>query len=161
MVELRALDPSDGEAARALHGLRQRAYTQEAELLGVAPASFPPLQQQLWELQSGNESHLGAFQDRQLVGAISWAADDDDAAAQWITALVVDPAQQRQGVATLLLHALDHLNGGAPLTVQTATANAPAMALYQGFGFRPLQRWAGSAGLGLVKLRRDGNLNKR
>jgi len=154
MFDLRPLDLSDADMAHALQALRRAAYTQEAELLGIAPQAFPPLQQQLWELQSGNESHLGAFRERQLGGAISWAADDDDAAAQWITALVVAPDWQRQGVATRLLHALDLLNGRAPLTVQTAAANAPAMALYHGFGFQALRRGPSTSGGVLVKLRR-------
>lgn len=141
------LDPSAD--VDALLALRRLAHGQEAALLGIAAETFPPLQQQRWELQASNESHLGAWCDGQLVGAISWAADEEDPAAQWISSLVVDPAEQRQGVATRLLYALDQLNRGRPLTAWVPAGNAPALGLAEAQGFRRLGR-----AQALIKLRR-------
>lgn len=151
--ELRPLDLSDTDLAFDLHQLRQAAYAQEAALLGLNAAHFLPLQIGPRELMASNELHLGAFQGHRLVGAIAWGADEEDPAAQCISALVVAPEAQRRGVATRLLHALVVLNGRGPLTVQTAQRNAPALALYEAYGFQTQRRWLSPEGLRLQRLR--------
>ena len=148
VYQLLPLDPT--AEVDELLALRRLAHGQEAVLLGIAPEAFPPLQQQRWELQASNESHLGARRDGRLVGAISWAADEEDPAAQWISSLVVDPAEQRQGVATRLLFALDQLNRGRPLTIWVAAGNGPALGFAEAMGFRRLGRVQAQ-----IKLRRS------
>jgi ribosomal protein S18 acetylase RimI-like enzyme len=151
--ELRPLDLSDTDLAFDLHQLRQTAYGQEAALLGLSAERFPPLQVGPRDLMASNELHLGAFQGRRLVGAIAWGADEEDPAAQHISALVVAPEAQRRGVATRLLHALVMLNGRGPLAVHTAQLNAPALALYEAYGFQAQRRWLSNEGLRLLRLR--------
>lgn len=148
LYQLLPLDPAVD--VDELLALRRLAHGQEAELLGIPADAFPPLQQQRWELQASNESHLGAWRGGRLVGAISWAADDDDPAAQWISSLVVDPAEQRQGVATRLLYALDQLNRGRPLTIWVMTGNTPALGFAKAMGFAQL-----GLAQGRIKLRRS------
>jgi [ribosomal protein S18]-alanine N-acetyltransferase len=51
--------------------------------------------------------------------------------------VAVDPAWRRQGTATRLLTALlGRVGQDAKLTLEVRTSNAPAIALYQRFGFR-------------------------
>ncbi len=74
------------------------------------------------------------FDDKTLVGVIS-VGPDEDPEAQNITSLVVHPARQREGIASILLHTLIENFGADPMTVQTAAKNLPALALYAKFGF--------------------------
>jgi ribosomal protein S18 acetylase RimI-like enzyme len=162
LPRLAPLDAQDAGRATELHALLQRAYTQEAALLGVDPAQFPPLQHPVHALQAGGEDWIGAWQDgalgAELVGALSLHADADDDAVNCIGALAVDPAHQRRGIATLLLHAAFASQGGrSPFSVQVAQANAPAMALLAQAGFREWRRWSDAVGgqrLRFVKLLR-------
>jgi [ribosomal protein S18]-alanine N-acetyltransferase len=51
--------------------------------------------------------------------------------------VAVDPARRRQGIATsLLTELLDRVGDEAKLTLEVRTSNAPAIALYERFGFR-------------------------
>ncbi len=143
---IQPLDPSEATTARALMALCREAYSQEAELLGVASKDHPPLQRSQWTLQTSSESWLGCFDGDSLVGALSVHADPDDESAQRLGDLAVKPQRQREGAATLLLHALLLAQGGAPLSVQLAALNAPALALLAKHGFREHQRWAAPLG---------------
>lgn len=161
LPQLAPLDASEASTASDLHALLQAAYTQEAQLLELDAAQFPPLQRRVHELQTSDEAWIGAWQAGELVGALSLHADGDDEAVTCIGALVVHPAQQRRGIATLLLHAAFSSQGAhTPFSVQTAQANAPALALYREAGFKEWRRWAQDVGgqrLKLIKLLRRGN----
>jgi len=51
--------------------------------------------------------------------------------------VAVDPAARRQGLATMLLEEmLDRAGSDAPYTLEVRTSNAPAIALYERFGFK-------------------------
>jgi len=155
--EFLPLDPSEAGQARRLHALMQLAYRQEAELLGLGD-DFPPLRRSAHELQGSGECWIGAEADGELVGALGFYPDEDDEALTRIGALVVRPQQQRQGVASCLLHALlANVSDQARLTVQTAQANAPALAFYRQAGLKEVRRWQErwpGGQLGLVKLLR-------
>jgi GNAT superfamily N-acetyltransferase len=143
---IQPLDPSEAATARALMALCHEAYTQEAQLLGVPASDHPPLQRSQWALQTGGEGWLGCFDGPNLVGALSVFADPDDESAQRLGDLAVAPLRQREGAASLLLHALLLAQGSAPFTVQLPARNAPALALLAQHGFREHQRWAAPAG---------------
>ena len=52
--------------------------------------------------------------------------------------IAVEPDARRRGVATLLLgEMLERAGADAPYTLEVRTSNAPAIALYERFGFRP------------------------
>ncbi len=52
--------------------------------------------------------------------------------------IAVDPAARRRGIATQLLREmLERAGSDAPYTLEVRTSNAPAITLYEGFGFRP------------------------
>jgi ribosomal protein S18 acetylase RimI-like enzyme len=138
--------------ATQIHAVLMLAYAQEAELLQVQ--NFPPLQQTAADIQASDEFFLGRFNDQELIGVVSVRPDDEPGQIH-IATLVVHPAHQRRGVARALLANALQRAAGATFSVSTAAKNAPALALYQQFGFAAY-RWGtiGSEGLALVKLRR-------
>lgn len=148
---LAPLDPAD--LAQPLFALWQAAYAQEAALLGLEPGRHAALRLGLRDLVGGSDTWLGCWQEGELVGALAWGADEDDPAAQRLSALIVAPDWQRRGVATRLLHALRLLVGRGPLVVHLAAANAPALALFEALGWQLQRRWLGPEGLRLLRLK--------
>ena len=140
------------KVATQIHAVLMLAYAQEAELLKVQ--NFPPLQQSAADIQASDEFFLGSFNDQELIGVVSVRPDDEPGQIN-IASLVVNPAHQRCGVARALLTNALQRAAGTPFSVSTAAQNAPALALYQQFGFEAY-RWGtlGNEGLALVKLRR-------
>lgn len=143
--------------ATQIHAVLMLAYAQEAVLLGVE--YFPPLQQTAADIQRSDEFFLGGFDtphlaEGALLGVISVRPDDEPGQIN-IACLVVHPAHQRRGVARALLSDALQRAPAAVFSVSTAAKNAPALALYQQFGFEPY-KWGtiGEEGLALVKLRR-------
>jgi ribosomal protein S18 acetylase RimI-like enzyme len=140
------------DIARELHAIQMAAYRQEAALLGAV--DFPPLARSVADLAQSCESYLGAYIGDELVGAIG-TCRDEEAQGINIASLVVSPAHQRRGVARTLLAEVAAQHAGVELTVQTGAANAPALALYEGFGFTESRRWrVGDPPLELVRLKR-------
>jgi ribosomal protein S18 acetylase RimI-like enzyme len=142
--------------ALQIHAVLMLAYAQEAALLEVK--NFAPLEQTAGDIEASDDFFLGIFQDQQLLGVISVRPDDEPRQVN-IASLVVHPAQQRQGVARALLTDALQRAEAATFSVSTAAKNAPALALYQQFGFEAyrwgtLQGTAGEEALALVKLRR-------
>lgn len=153
LPRLAPLDAQEAAQATALHGLLQAAYTQEAVLLGIDPAQYPPLQHPVHALQAGSEDWIGAWQDGALVGALALHADALDEGVNAIGAIAVHPTQQRRGIGTLLLHAAFASQGGrAAFSARVAQGNAPALALLAQAGFRERGRYAEE--LGGQRLRR-------
>ena len=66
LPQLAPLDASEASTASDLHALLQAAYTQEAQLLELDPAQFPPLQRRVHELQTSDEAWSGAWQAGEL-----------------------------------------------------------------------------------------------
>jgi ribosomal protein S18 acetylase RimI-like enzyme len=76
-----------------------------------------------------------------------------------IVNLAVDPAAQRQGIGTALLHAAEHALPGGDMTLMVQTGNAPARALYQRVGYEeesdhPHYYGPGRPGIKMRKARR-------
>jgi ribosomal protein S18 acetylase RimI-like enzyme len=73
-----------------------------------------------------------------------------------IASLVVDPPRQRRGIGHRLLAWAVEAQGSGVMSVQTAAANAPALALYARFGFRIVREWTTEGdGIALVALSRE------
>jgi ribosomal protein S18 acetylase RimI-like enzyme len=155
------IDHRDPAMAGRIHAVWAQAAAQEAALL---KATLPP---------SGAASvaaraafFLGAWDSDDLLGALA-LGPGDEAGQLAITTLVVAPAWQRQGIArTLLAEALRRADAraGTVVTVVTAVANAPALALYRGCGFVEQRRGViesvvgnggGGESLLMVQLRRS------
>lgn len=138
--------------ATQIHAVLLLAYAQEAVLLGVK--NFPPLKQTAADIQASEEFFLGSYDGQALIGIISVRPDDEPGQIN-IASLAVHPAHQRKGVARALLTDALQRADGATFSVATAAKNAPALALYEQFGFMAC-RWGtiGNEALALVKLRR-------
>jgi len=140
------------EIAAAILSVLKPAYTQEARLLGAT--DFPPLQRTAADLADSDDFHLGAWLGDTLVGALALGPDDEPDQL-CIGTLVVHPEHQRCGVARALMQDLLQRTEGMTLTVATGSANAPALALYAGFGFIAYRHGVvGNGRISLVKLRR-------
>lgn len=149
---IKYVDHREAVVAGRLHAVQMLAYRQEAELLGVK--DFPPLTVSVSDIQELPEKFLAAFAGDEIIGAIS-IEPDEEAGAHSISSLVVHPCWQRQGVAGRLMAAVTAEYGSAPMTVQTAEKNLPALALYAKYGFVEFKRWCvGDEKLELVRLRR-------
>jgi len=145
---LRHQDPA---VAAQIHAVLLPAYAQEGRLLGVQ--HFPPMQRTAADIVGSREFFLGAWLGAELAGVISIGADDEPDQI-CITTLVVHPRCQRQGVARALMHEVLRRADGLMLAVATGADNAPALALYGGFGFVIYRHGVlGEDNLALVKLR--------
>lgn len=139
--------------AQQIHSVQIAAYTQEAELIGIT--RFPPLERTVADLVQAQEEFLGAFDDERLIGALSVCPDEKGPGVN-IASLTVHPSHERLGIGYALVQAATELYGLSEMTVQTAAANSPALALYAKFGFEVYRHSSvGSEALAVVKLRRE------
>jgi len=147
-----SLDHCDPAMSELIHATQMLAYAQEAALLNVE--HFPPLERRPADVRSCAERFLGAFLGDGLVGAVSIGLEREPQQLN-IASLVVAPTYQRRGIGRLLLAAALNECRGSVVTVSTGANNAPALALYAGFGFVECdRRTVGPQALPLVKLLR-------
>ncbi len=87
---------------------------------------------------------FAAVKDGRLVGTTTTTTYANDLA--WIGMVLVDPHEQRQGIATTLMNvALDYLNGKVATVKLDATAQGKPV--YEKFGFQMeslVERWSGT-----------------
>jgi ribosomal protein S18 acetylase RimI-like enzyme len=128
--------------------VQRAAYAIEAELIGYP--DLPPLHETLAALQATAEELWLCQEGDAVVGVVGL---EHDAEEMVIARLFVAPASFRRGVGSALVaHALS-LARGRRVRVGTGARNAPALALYERFGFRRLD--GGAATSGYVELTRD------
>ncbi|GAA0766713.1 GNAT family N-acetyltransferase [Ideonella azotifigens] len=153
-AHIRPLDLQQPTLVQALHRIWCAAYAQEAALLGLTPAQFPPLQTTVADLQASGWQFFGAMQGSTLAAAAA-LGDEEDGALR-LNALVVSPAFQRRGLGRQLVEeALRRTAPGRLLRVGTGAANQPALALYEGMGFTLEARFSvGSPPVDVVRLTR-------
>ncbi|NXY97979.1 GNAT family N-acetyltransferase [Streptomyces sp. BR123] len=136
------LDLGHDATAAAVHRIGRAAYAVEARLIGFD--GIPALRESLAELRERPLRWLGAAgagaegsaegSDGPLAGFLAWEREPDGSVC--VDRLCVDPAWFRRGVASLLLRALlAEVPADRPVRVSTGAANAPAVALYERFGF--------------------------
>lgn len=143
---LERLDVRASGVARAIVDLQRVAYAVEAALIGVA--DLPPLREDEADIARSSETFLAATVDTELVGLIAWEAS---AVAREITRLAVHPSYARRGIGRKLLRAAMEAN--TEIAVETAAANAPALALYTSEGFAIVKTWPAREDAGLVLVR--------
>ncbi|ABC31051.1 Histone acetyltransferase HPA2/related acetyltransferase [Hahella chejuensis KCTC 2396] len=129
------LKHTQADIARELYELFQSAYRVEAKLIGVE--QFPPLRRTAADIMRSSTQFLGYRQVSRLVAAV-----EIERQGEWLSihSLVVVPDMFRQGFANGLLEYVftqSHQFGRAKgVKVSTAAVNAPAISLYERFGFR-------------------------
>ena len=130
--------------------VQRAAYAIEAELIGYP--DLPPLHETLAALQATEEDLWLCEEDDALVGVVGLEHGEDE---MLIARLYVAPAWFRRGVGSALVeHALAQA-GGRRVRVGTGARNAPALALYERFGFRRLDEGSATPNLGYVELVRE------
>lgn len=132
--ESHRLDLSDPETVACLWHLQRVSYAVEAELIGFD--GIPALHESVQELRDCGESFLGLDDELGLAGALSWNRLRDGTLD--ICRLVVHPRAHRRGIASALLDSLNRLEPARRVVVSTASANLPALNLYQQRGFIPV-----------------------
>ncbi|MBA3824856.1 MAG: GNAT family N-acetyltransferase [Ktedonobacterales bacterium] len=128
---MRPLDLRDEALAARLLAMQQEAYAIEAAMIGLW--EIPPLTESLAELRASHEHFTGYFVGEVLAGAVATERAGD---VVEVSRLIVLPAFFRRGIGrALLAHVVAANPDARRLRVATGTLNAPAVALYQGFGF--------------------------
>jgi ribosomal protein S18 acetylase RimI-like enzyme len=134
--------------AREIVDLQQIAYAPEAELLGFP--RLPPLMESVSNIIASDERFSGVRFRSGLAGMVATEGDVDPTR---ISRLCVAPQHARRGIATLLLrHVLTEAT--RDISVSTARANWPAVALYTGLGSVVTESHVSPEGLPLVTLTR-------
>ena len=138
--------------AAAIHAVMMAAYRVEAGIIGAA--DFLPLRRTPAAIAAATGSFLGVT--AAAAGTLAAVAELDarEPGRVHISALVVDPAYFRRGLATAVLRDIIRTHALEDITVSTAAANRPALLLYAAAGFEDHHRWTTDDGIPMVMLRR-------
>ncbi|AXQ97517.1 GNAT family N-acetyltransferase [Pseudoalteromonas piscicida] len=147
---IQKLNNRDASVARGISNVFQRSYKIEAELIGAR--YFPPLSRAIEEISSATSHFYGYFENQILAAVIEIVLINKTLE---IDSLTVDPNYFRKGIAGELLRFAMSEFDVEKVIVETATANAPAIALYQKYGFVEYKRWLPGHGIEKVALAVD------
>jgi len=145
IVRLHQADKGIAEEIQALH---DAAYAVEAQLLGLD--EFPPLKRTLRSYAESTSVFYGYLHDGHCVGSVE--VETRNLTVLEVSSLVVNPELSRRGIATKLMMYVLSKAGIRRVTVSTATANYPAIGLYEGLGFRTVDQWTTDDGIDIVQL---------
>ena len=146
------LNHRDPVIAQQIYELQQASYAVERDLISYD--DFPPLRVTAADIQQEPDTFLGVWDAARLAGAISFTLTPQ---LLDIGRLIVHPGYFRRGIGGTLLQSVErYAIAGQQLTVSTAEANHPAVALYEKHGYRRLQRTTLANGLVLVRLVKAG-----
>ena len=130
--------------------VQHAAYAIEAALIGYP--QLPPAHETLAALQATREELWLCEEGGELCGVVGLEQHADELL---IARLFVAPAAFRRGIGSALVaHALARADGRR-VRVGTGARNAPALALYERFGFRRLGEREPAPNVGYVELVRD------
>ncbi len=125
----------DDQTLRNILEIQIPAYQVEAGLIGYW--EIPPLRDTLETLKASSESFYGYFEDGKLLGVISYRMEGD---VMELCRLVVHPNFFRKGIGKTLLMYLEKIEKHmTKMRVSTGSKNAPAIALYRGYGFEEVE----------------------
>lgn len=145
IVRLNQAEDGIAEKIKALH---DAAYAVEAQLLGLE--EFPPLKRALASYAESRSVFFGYMHKGRCVGSVE--LETESFPVLEVSSLVVDPKFSRRGIATKLMTHVLSKAGTRRVTVSTATANYPAINLYEALGFRAVDQWKTDEGIDIVQL---------
>lgn len=122
--------------------IRRLTYADLPQIIALERRAFPTpwsLAMFVLELSKSGGVPLAALEGEALVGFLICSRYD----TVWhIMNIAVDPARRREGIATVLLHALiDRIDDArARFTLEVRESNVGAIALYERYGFRAAGR---------------------
>ncbi|ONI86731.1 hypothetical protein ALI22I_24250 [Saccharothrix sp. ALI-22-I] len=143
------LDLTDDTTAEAVHRIALQSYAVEAELIGST--AMPPLHESVDDVRRLPLRWLGGYVDGDLVAFVGYAKVDG---VLDIDRLCVAPSHFRLGFARRLVEQV--LAEGGPVIVSTGADNAPAIALYEGLGFRLVDTVVVEGGLRIARFGHPG-----
>jgi [ribosomal protein S18]-alanine N-acetyltransferase len=117
--------------------IRDLSYSDLPQVIAIERRSFPTpwsLAMFVLELSKPSGICLAAAADRTLLGYLVCSRYD----RVWhLMNIAVDPPERRRGLAFQMLETMiERAGADAPYTLEVRTANAPAISLYERFGFR-------------------------
>ncbi|MGG6314448.1 GNAT family N-acetyltransferase [Paenibacillus macerans] len=146
-----SLQLEDSEIVEQIWSLQHTAYRLEAEAVGLT--EYPPLPDTFDSIRSSGDEFYGEVsEDGDLRGAIG--VRQELPGTLEITRLMVHPAWLRRGIgSSLLQHVLASNPNFGAFTVTASSLNAPAVALYRRYRFRPVKTVNSAAGVELTLFR--------
>ncbi|WP_033439888.1 GNAT family N-acetyltransferase [Saccharothrix sp. NRRL B-16314] len=145
------LDPTDDATAEAVRRIALQSYAVEAELIGST--GMPGLHESVDDIRRLPLRWLGGYVDGELVAFVGYSKVDG---VLDIDRLCVAPSHFRLGFARRLVEQV--LAEGGPAIVSTGAANAPAIALYEGLGFRLVDTVVVEGGLRIAQFGHPGSI---
>jgi len=146
------LDHRDRAEAERILAVLHAGYAAEAALIG-AP-DFPPLRRTAAAVAASGNRFAGSFSGTALAGVIEFGDGDEEAAVD-ISSLAVHPRFARRGIGCELVRWVLERSAGRAVTVSTARANVPAIALYGKLGFAVERSFVTPEGIECSALRRS------
>ncbi|MEU4744600.1 GNAT family N-acetyltransferase [Actinosynnema sp. NPDC023658] len=143
------LDLTDDATAEAVQWIASQSYAVEAELVGST--AMPGLRESVDDIRVLPLRWLGGYVDNELVAFAGYSKVDG---VLDIDRLCVAPSHFRLGFARRLVEQV--LAEGGPAIVSTGAANAPAIALYEGLGFRLVDTVVVEGGLRIAQFGHPG-----
>jgi ribosomal protein S18 acetylase RimI-like enzyme len=139
---IKRLSHTDPSMAGLIYQVFQVSYAIEAGLL--RSDDFPPLKRTVNDIQQSKTAFYGYWKREKLTGVIEIRSNQ---IKTHICSLTVDPDHFRQGIALELLEFAIKSYPSARYTVETGLKNAPAVSLYENFGFIRQKTYIADAGI--------------
>ncbi|MBD0384273.1 GNAT family N-acetyltransferase [Paenibacillus sp. WST5] len=157
---MRPLSLQTNDEILILLSLQIASYRVEAELIGFD--DIPPLKDGIASIREADETFYGYYVEEEgsniLAGAISFSLEGTIVT---ICRMMVHPKYFRRGIARSLLQYIlkeQQQSGASRFIVSTGTANAPAIQLYESFGFVQRRVFTVPPGVSLTTFERPAQL---
>lgn len=145
---IQKLNHLNSSVSEQIYQVFQSSYRIEAERIGVT--DFPPLKRRSVDIASAATAFLGFVKEQKLAAVIEVEISDKTLD---IHSLTVSPDFFKQGIAGQLMHYVLTKFEFTQAIVETASANIPAIKLYEKFGFSVFKQWTPAHGIEKVAMR--------
>jgi ribosomal protein S18 acetylase RimI-like enzyme len=143
------LDHANKDIAAQMWAVFQASYAVEAELLKTV--DFPPLKRTVDDFLTSDTQFFGFWAEQELAAVIEIRMRADFIHIQ---SLVVHPTYFRRGIGRALMNFVLAKFQTDVFMVETGVNNAPAITLYEGFGFKEVKQWDTDHGVRKVRFER-------